>query len=207
MNSNAWPYVVEPMRLGDIPAVMVIEKMVYSRPWPPDAYRYELVENPKSYYYVTRLRDYHPRRAAGLKGALQRAFGGPEVDESVLGYAGLWLMVDEAHVSTLAVHSDWQGRGLGALLLSTLIEKAIELQAAFVTLEVRVSNLRAQALYEKYGFRKVGVRHKYYSDNNEDAFIMSTEAIDSPGYRANFAALQAALDRKLRSERAGEGEP
>ena len=207
MNSRDWPYLVEPMRPGDIPAIMVIEKMVYSRPWPAEAYRYELAENPKSHYYVVRLKDYHPKREFGLRGAIKRAFGGPEADESVLGYGGLWLMVDEAHISTMAVHIDWQGRGLGALLLTTLIEKAVELQAAFVTLEVRVSNLRAQALYERYGFRKVGVRRKYYSDNNEDAFIMSTEAIDSLAYRARLEDLRLALDLKLRSGRGHEDEP
>lgn len=206
MNSQDWPYLVEPMRPEDIPAVMVIERMVYSRPWPAEAYRYELAENPKSHYYVARLKDYRPRREAGLKGALKRAFGSAESDESLLGYGGLWLMVDEAHVSTLAVHSDWQGRGVGALLLATLIDKAVELQAAFVTLEVRVSNLRAQTLYERYGFRRVGVRRKYYSDNNEDAFIMSTEAIDSPGYLANLEALRAGLDARLRASPARKEE-
>jgi [ribosomal protein S18]-alanine N-acetyltransferase len=199
VNSDAWPYVVEPMRLEDIPTVSVIERLVYSRPWPVEAYRYELLENTRSHYYVAKLRQGEEQRPAhGLKAALRRALSGPELDESLLGYAGLWLMVDEAHVSTLAVHTRWQGKGLGELLLATLVVKAIELEAQFITLEVRVSNHRAQNLYRKYGFRQTGMRYRYYSDNNEDALIMTTAAPGSDSYQARFLGLLDALDARLR---------
>jgi ribosomal-protein-alanine N-acetyltransferase len=195
------------MRLEDITTVSVIERLVYSRPWPVEAYRYEILENSRSHYYVVRLRDAAERQPAhGLKAALRRALSGPELDESLLGYAGLWLMADEAHVSTLAVHTRWQGKGLGELLLATLVARAIELEAQFITLEVRVSNYRAQNLYRKYGFHQTGRRYRYYSDNNEDALIMTTDAPCSDAYRAKLLGLLEALDARFRGEVAGRSE-
>ena len=117
----------------------------------------------------------------------------------ILGYGGFWLFLDEAHICTLAVHPDWQGRGLGALLLTSLIEHAIELDAAIVTLEVRASNLMAQKLYRRYGFAQVGLRKRYYSDNSEDALIMTTEPISSSSFQKRFKTLKSSLLRKLAS--------
>ena len=203
MNSSEWPYITEPMRVADIPTVVVIERMVYSRPWPVEAYRYEIVENSRSHYIVARLKGGQPPRPQqGLRAALRRAISGPEIDETLLGYGGLWLMVDEAHISTLAVHTKWQGKGIGELLLTSLIAKAAEMRAAYITLEVRVSNIRAQNLYEKYGFRKGGLRHRYYSDNNEDALIMTTGDPRSSQYQVVLMGLLEALDAKLRTRAA-----
>lgn len=198
MNAENWPFYVEPMRLADIPTVSIIERLVYTRPWPVEAYRYELVENPHSYYYIARLKGQRASNtSSGFKAAIRRAISGPDIDQTLLGYAGLWLMVDEAHISTLAVHSAWQGHGIGELLLATLVEKSIELEATCVTLEVRISNLRAQSLYRKYGFKQVGTRRKYYSDNNEDALIMTTDPVCSPSYQRFFQALVNNLDTKM----------
>lgn len=200
MNSSEWPFAIEPMRLEDIPTVAVIERLVYSRPWPMEAYRYEILENPRSHYYVARLKEGKGKRAQGFRAVLRRAIAGPETDESLLGYGGLWLMIDEAHISTLAVHTKWQGRGIGELLLATLITKAVELDAAYITLEVRVSNQRAQGLYKKYGFQPSGLRKRYYSDNNEDAVIMTTAKPSSSEYQAKLQVLLAALDDKLQKQ-------
>lgn len=203
MNAEDWPYRIEPMRLEDVPTVGAIERLVFSRPWPMDAYNYELLENPQSHYLVARLKGrQRPPARRGLAAKLRQAIVGAELDETLLGYGGLWLMVDEAHISTLAVRVEWQGRGIGELLLASLIEKAMELQAALVTLEVRVSNYRAQNLYKKYGFHQAGIRYRYYSDNNENAFIMTTEAIASPAYQALFRERVAALSAKLSAQAA-----
>jgi ribosomal-protein-alanine N-acetyltransferase len=109
----------------------------------------------------------------------------PELDaelRSVVGYAGLWLMVDEAHITTIAVHPRFQGRGIGELLLLGLTDHAIGIGAKWLTLEVRISNEVAQALYRKYTFKEMGVRKGYYSDNREDALVMWTERLDSPQF-------------------------
>src|SRR5258708_31509616 len=89
---------------------------------------------------------------------------------SIIGFAGLWLMVDEAHITTIAMHPDYRRRGLGEFMLVSLIDIAFSIGAKWVTVEVRVSNYTAENLYRKYGFREAGLRHRYYSDNQEDAF-------------------------------------
>jgi ribosomal-protein-alanine N-acetyltransferase len=94
-------------------------------------------------------------------------------DNDVLGYAGLWFIVDEAHLTSIAVREEQRRRGIGERLLKACLELALERQATMMTLEVRASNRAAQALYEKYGFKTVGVRRGYYSDNHEDAYLMT----------------------------------
>jgi ribosomal-protein-alanine N-acetyltransferase len=117
-----------------------------------------------------------------------------------VGYAGMWLMVDEAHITTIAVREAWRGRKLGELLLASLIEAAVDAGAARVTLEVRVSNEVAQGLYAKYGFHREGVRPRYYSDNNEDAFIMTTGSIQEEEYGRRFGVLVRQLRERLGDE-------
>jgi [ribosomal protein S18]-alanine N-acetyltransferase len=147
---------VERMQLEDIPAVHAIESASFPTPWPPYAFRGELESNRMAHYLVV--------RAGGR----------------VVAYAGLWLMVDEAHVTTFAVLPAYRRRGIGGLLLSELVELAAALGATVATLEVRLGNMAARQLYQRFGFRPVGVRPRYYSDNGEDALIMTTEALDSP---------------------------
>jgi ribosomal-protein-alanine N-acetyltransferase len=107
----------------------------------------------------------------------------------VVAYAGVWLMVDEAHVTTFAVLPAYRRRGIGGLLLSGLMALSADMGAAVVTLEVRLSNVAARQLYQRFGFRPVGVRPRYYSDNGEDALIMTTERLDTPEMRRLMALM------------------
>ena len=161
--------IVAPMELADVASVEAIERASFSAPWPPNAYRTELQTNRLAHYLVIRV--------------------GPQI----VGYAGLWLMVDEAHVTTFAIHPDWRRQQLGERLLIALLDIALDRRAAEATLEVRLSNLAARRLYEKFGFRPVGIRPRYYTDNNEDALIMTTERLDGAAMRDRLARLRAAL--------------
>ena len=194
------PYVVEPMQISDIPEVMRIEHQSFSTPWSANAYAYELRMNRRAHYFVVR-----PRASLtelpepnGWWGGLRRLFFRRRRRGRVLGYGGFWKVVDEAHISTIAVHPRMRRRGLGELLMVHMIEEAIALGAAFVTLEVRVSNVGAQRLYEKYGFERVGRRKEYYSDNREDAWIMTAPDIQTLAYRALLERNKRALREKLR---------
>jgi len=106
------------------------------------------------------------------------------------------IMVDEAHVTTFAVDPRWRRRGVGEQLLLALLDLAVTRRAREATLEVRLSNMPARRLYEKYGFKPVGIRPRYYSDNGEDALIMTTDALESPAVLDRLAALRAALDQR-----------
>ena len=209
-------YVVERMTMADIPRVVEIERLAYPSTWPPSAYRKELQDNPLAHYIV--VRDTHMqtlppvsapadsgKRPFPLSLLPTRPLASPNPQlASIIGFSGLWLMVDEAHVTTIATHPGYRGRGIGELLLSSLIDIAYRIGARNVTLEVRVSNYVAQSLYRKYGFVEAGVRRRYYSDNHEDAYIMWTEDINSEHYRSRFAQLTAALTEKLAAQ---DGEP
>lgn len=178
-------FYIEPMQQPDIATVASIERAVFSMPWSSNAYSYELRANPLSHYFVARTH------------AIERGLDGQGLDPSIVGYGGFWMMLDEAHVCTLGVQPSWQRQGMGELLLATMIEAAMGLNANFVTLEVRVSNMPAQRLYEKYGFNPMGVRKGYYSDNHEDALIMTTEPINAPVYQSRFNRLQRMLRQRL----------
>ncbi len=161
---------IGPMQLADLDAVQVIEESSFSTPWPPNAYRSELMTNRLASYLVARAGD------------------------RIVAYGGMWLMVDEAHITTFAVDPAWRRQRIGERLLVAFFDLAHDRQARELTLEVRLSNLAARRLYEKYGFRPVGLRPRYYSDNNEDALIMTTEPIDEQRLRERIARLRAALD-------------
>jgi ribosomal-protein-alanine N-acetyltransferase len=118
-------------------------------------------------------------------------------ESSIIGLAGFWLMADEAHISTIAVHPDWRGLGLGEWLLLSLIETAQTLNAQKATLEVRPSNQTALALYQKYHFEQVGRRPHYYSDNDEDALILTTPPLASLDYQTMLSQRQKALLQRL----------
>jgi ribosomal-protein-alanine N-acetyltransferase len=119
-----------------------------------------------------------------------------------LGYGGLWLLVDEAHISTIAVHPQWRGTGLGERLLLSLLEQGAKRGMQRATLEVRVSNEAAQGLYHKLGFEIAGRQKRYYSDNNEDAFILVTPPFDTPGFQDNLRRCRAELHARLRADNA-----
>jgi ribosomal-protein-alanine N-acetyltransferase len=148
------PLTVEPMQTADIEAVHEIERLCFITPWPTYAFEQELRGNRLASYVVART---------------------PTADgERVVGFAGLWLMVDEGHITTFAVHPEWRRQGVGARMLLRLLDVAIELGASRMTLEVRVSNLAAQELYRRFGFTIAGTRVRYYTDDGEDAFVMTT---------------------------------
>jgi ribosomal-protein-alanine N-acetyltransferase len=107
------------------------------------------------------------------------------------------MIVDEAHISTIAVHPKWRGRGLGEMVLVAMIDAAIQRGAAEVTLEVRVSNLVAQSLYRKYAFVQVGRRKGYYHDNREDALIMTTPKVSETGFAEPYGQLKGKLRKRL----------
>ncbi len=163
---------VEPMTLDDIPAVHGIERLSFAVPWPDDAYRNEILTNRLATYVVARAGD------------------------QVVGFAGLWVMVDEAHITTFAVHPAWRRRGVGQRLLLRLLELSNDRRAREATLEVRLSNLPARKLYEKYGFRPVGIRPRYYSDNGEDALIMTTDPLASAAMRERVTRLRDELEAR-----------
>lgn len=158
------PVVVEAMDLDDVPAVHEIERLSFAVPWPAHAFEQELRTNRLAHYLVAR------------------------VGARVVGFAGIWLMVDDAHVTTFGVHPEWRRQGVGRSMLLGLSELAMRIGARRMTLEVRVSNEAAQALYRSFGFEVAGRRPRYYTDDGEDALIMSTPNLDDPRMRAVIAA-------------------
>ena len=202
MNLEGTPYALMPMRLADVPTVSAIEQVVFSLPWSASAFTYDLSNNPNAEYLVLRYLPWvvPERKESSLSRSVRRLFKPPQEDPSLIGYGGLWMVLEEGHICTLAVRPAWRGRGLGELLLAGLIERASERGAEVMTLEVRARNITAQNLYLKYGFHVVGRRKGYYSDNREDALIMSTDAIVSPAYRSKLAELTARLHARLAQE-------
>lgn len=136
------------MQVSDLPRVEIIENRAYTTPWPIHAYQSELCHNQSARYIVM------------------------VQDLEVIGYCGFWIILDEAHITTIAVDPDIQGKGYGKKLLTYIMALAKEWGIKKMTLEVRVSNTKAQSLYEKLGFKQEGIRRGYYSDNREDAIIM-----------------------------------
>ncbi len=210
--SETASFSVEPMRLGDIPAVMDIERVSFPSPWPAQAYEYELQRNPNSYFIVACLAPSAAGPAASRRVSFwQRLLGTretrlPGLARSVVGFAGMWMLVDEAHISTIASHPQWRGRGIGELLLVNMIREAERRGACFVTLEVRVGNTVAQNLYRKYRFENVGLRKHYYRDNGEDAIIMTVQSFQEPAYKARLTELEALLRDRLTETRSQTSE-
>ncbi len=200
MNMSDLPYQVLPMTEDDLDAVMAIEEMAFSLPWSARAYRYELKENDAAHLFVVRPRPSSALSSAPVRllGRLRHRLGRVPIHRMpLLGYACLWMVVDEAHISTIAVHPEWRRRGIGSLLLDTLLRHAQDQEAQVVTLEVRVSNTAAQALYATWGFQAVGRRRRYYSDTGEDALIMTTPPLTSPDFQAHLETRRRALIKRL----------
>lgn len=195
MDYTNLPYVIEPMRLRDIEQVMEIEYVSFPSPWSARAYRHELLDNDDSHYFVARQR-WTERPALGLLARARRSLGAGN-RPAVLGYSGFWLTLGEAHISTIAVQPNWRRRGIGELLLIAMLDRATELGAEIATLEVRVSNVTAQNLYYKYGFKRVGLQQHYYRDRDEDALSMSAERLSSVTFQSHLWQLKQALREKL----------
>lgn len=185
---------IEAMTPEDIPQVLEVDRLSFPIPWSSSTYRYELTQNPNSYFFVARSGPEAPP-ADGVRPPGRdwlnpshwfRPPDPPAVlpERQVVGYGGFWYILDEAHISTIAVHPDWRSQGIGEHLFVAMLEKALDLQAVTATLEVRVSNERAQSLYRKYAFEVVGRRKRYYRDNGEDALLMTAQL--HPGYREHL---------------------
>jgi [ribosomal protein S18]-alanine N-acetyltransferase len=203
-------YSIRPMVKEDIDQVNEIDHEAFPTQWPPANYQQEL-QNKMAHYLVAGddaiTVDAFPTQPQQkfnfLTWLLPRQKRRLSPDNSpphpcyIVGFSGIWMLADEAHVTNLAVRRQYQGKSLGELLLIATIDLASELKASFMTLEVRASNLVAQNLYSKYGFVQMGVRRGYYLDNHEDAIIMSTDTLNSPSFREHITALREALARKL----------
>ena len=210
------PCLVRPMAKKDIPQVTTIDREAFPTMWPPVNFNHELT-NRLAHYVVAcdgnkEITDPPPRPAIrlvpvrtflGIKWPFTPKPGNtdapPESTEYVSGFVGLWIMVDEAHIINIAVREACRGHGVGELLLVSGIDTAAKLEASVVTLEVRASNSVAQNLYTKYGFKKVGVRRGYYTDNREDAFIMTTDIITTDECKRQFQRLKDNLFQKTES--------
>lgn len=159
---------ISPMRRRHLRDVLVIEAQVYPRPWSARLFEDELDRSGRA-YVVARV--------------------GP----TVVGYAGLLMIADDGHVATVAVDPAWQGHRIATRLLAELVHASLRLGANQLTLEVRVSNERAQAVYRRFGFAPAGARTAYYADNNEDALVMWAHDVAGPDYAARLAAVEASL--------------
>jgi ribosomal-protein-alanine N-acetyltransferase len=163
-------FTIQPMATSDVAAVTRIERASFSTIWPSDAFYNELSTNKLAHYFVGRY------------------------DDRVVAYGGIWVILEDSHVTTLAVDPEYRGRRFGEVLLLRLIDEAIERGAAWITLEVRESNVVAQRLYRKYGFTTVTMRSGYYSDDNESALIMWAGSLRSELYRNRLRVLRARVE-------------
>jgi ribosomal-protein-alanine N-acetyltransferase len=202
------------MQQEDIAQVADIDREAFPTQWPPANYRHEL-KNSLAHYIVAcdteKIVDDPEVEVASEKsrpGLLSRVrqlfnrnrFSGNELPpwgkEYIVGLAGFWIMAGEAHITNIAVRQAYHRRGIGEQILISLIDLAKKLDARLLTLEVRASNVAAQGLYSKYGFAQVGLRRGYYTDNREDAILMSTEDITSASFQAHLQQLKQAHSRR-----------
>ncbi len=148
------------MKVDDIPRVHEIDVLSFALPWPVQSYRFELTENPTTQAIVAELQD-------------------SADNAQIIGMSVVWIVIDEAHIATIAIHPEFRGRGFGKKLLVESLRRSIEHGARLATLEVREHNLIALQMYRQFGFRIAGRRSRYYKDNQEDAIIMTLEKMDA----------------------------
>jgi ribosomal-protein-alanine N-acetyltransferase len=160
---------ISPMTLEDIPDVLRIEAQCFTTPWPRNAFQNELTDNKLAHYFVGRI------------------------DDQPVAYGGLWVILEDAHITTVAVAPEHQRKHFGEQMLVHLIEEAIARGARWITLEVRESNIAAQNLYKKYGFTVVSTRRGYYSDNDENALVMWAGNLKGEIYQNRLKALKEGL--------------
>lgn len=165
--------IIAPMRTKDLRGVLKIEEAVFPQPWPHRLFVEELSQR-KS-----------------------RAYRAAWVGRTIVGFAGQMFVDDESHVNNIAVDPGWQGRGLGAVLLMDLVHTALGRGARHLTLEVRVGNVPALALYSRFGLAPVGVRRNYYPVTGDDALVMWARDIDSPEYAERLSAIAGSLPAGL----------
>ena len=165
--------VLAPLTVADLGEVAVIENVSFTAPWPTSAYTTELTTNRLARYV------------------------GARINGTLVGFGGSWLMVDEAHVTTMAVLPPNRRTGVATALLLELLQEARRGGARVATLDVRVSNSDAQRLYQAFGFAEVGRRIRYYDDNGEDALVMTTAELESPTQLAIEAALRTRVEESF----------
>ncbi|NLN78311.1 MAG: ribosomal protein S18-alanine N-acetyltransferase [Armatimonadetes bacterium] len=161
------------MQPEDVPEVMVIERQCFTAPWRESSYLTEL-SNRSAYYIVACI------------------------DSVIVGYGGQWMIMDEAHITTLGVDPQRRGEKIGEQLLIALLEEAARHKVRRASLEVRESNLVAQNLYRKYGFEAAAVRRGYYTDNHEDALVMWVENVSGDEYRDKLDQLKHNISQSVR---------
>ena len=199
------------MRKEDAAQATEIDRGGFPAQWPPPNYLHEL-QNRLAHYIVAceeretveapEAKDYPEKSFSGLASRLKqlfnhnRFFGNEVQGEYMAGFGGIWVMAGEAHITTIAVREHYRRQGIGELLLISIIDLAVELNASLITLEVRISNTVAHGLYYKYGFTQAGLRHSYYTDNREDAVLMSIENITSAPFQTQLNRLKQAHSKK-----------
>ena len=207
-------YLIRHLRAEDINQVIEIEREAFSPLWISTPFKRELTNRFACHLVVcppeagvpeqpaeeaplepTSLWSRVARKARSL---ISEPPGEAPADHSIAGYVSVWYQGDEAHITEIAVREELRGKGLGELLLIGSLREALEYGSEVMTLEARVSNFIAQRLYEKYGFKHVGTRKAYYSDNREDAVIMTTSPIHSEEYKSSFSQLQEAYEARWR---------
>ena len=207
-------YLIRRLRVEDISQVIEIEREAFSPLWVTTPFKRDLNNRFACHLVVCPPESETPEQPAEIPPAepeslwsrvarkarslMSNSQGEPPVDRSIAGYVSVWYQGDEAHITEIAVREDLRGQGLGELLLIGSLREALEYGSEVMTLEARVSNFIAQRLYEKYGFKQVGIRKGYYSDNREDAVIMTTNPIHSDEYQENFSRLQEAYQARWR---------
>jgi ribosomal-protein-alanine N-acetyltransferase len=164
---------IDAMTPADLPTVLHIEAASFSTAWPANAFANEIRDNKLAHYFIGRL------------------------DERIVAYGGIWVILEDSHVTTIAVHPHFRGRRFGEEMMLKLLDEAIARGASWITLEVRESNVSAQKLYRKYGFTTVSTRRGYYSDNGENALVMWAGNLKGELYAARLRALRAALDADI----------
>jgi ribosomal-protein-alanine N-acetyltransferase len=204
-------YSVRAMNVDDIAQVGAIDREAFPTEWPPPSFKRELNSSIVRYVVAfdesgqtlgstktmtTRSRTAWESLVSRMRHLSGRDHAVADVttaqnEQFIVGYASIWMLGDESHLTSIAVCKTHQHQGIGELLLMSIIKISLQMKAQVVTLEVRVSNRGAQALYEKYGFKTVGTRRRYYTDNGEDAVIMTTDKIAAPVYQAKLRDLEA----------------
>ncbi len=202
------------MGKGDIAQVDEIDREAFPTQWSSANYQHEL-QNRLAHYIVAcdeertvdepLVKALPEKGFPGLASRVKQLFNqnrffsnelSPSGKEYVVGFAGFWIIADEAHITNIAVRELHRRHGIGELLLISTIDLATELNARIITLEVRVSNTAAQNLYHKYDFAQTGLRRGYYTDNKEDAVLMTAENITSASFQAYLNRLKQAHSRK-----------
>ncbi len=188
---------VRHMQPEDISQVVAIDRLSFTTPWPANAYRFEITHRDTSHLVVLGLMS-NSDELTGIRRLMTKIRGGTTTG-TLAGYGGCWLIAGEAHISTIAVHPNYRGQGFGELLLASMLKRAIMLDGEYSVLEVRESNYPAQALYQKYEYRVVGRRQRYYRDNREDALLMEARPLDQ-GYLQRLNQRLATLSRRVQFE-------